>query len=294
MRAVLNGDSFHPGGAAGGGGAAPGSRRVYYPRPLIYIHLPKAGGTTLISALITRYRAGRGFRFTGLPQETEAFKALPERVRAQYDVLHGHVHFGIHKWLPDPATYATMLRDPVERIISYYYFVKTSPEHYLHEEMRVRGWTLEEFITQGTNWETDNDQVRWLNEPEHQEVRFGCVPRSMLEAAKWNLEHAFTVFGIVERFEESLECFRAGLGWPDLTCQRIRNVNTERPRAKLPRRTLEAIRRANRWDVELYEFACELFERQKLRLGRSAQLQAAPERAVVTAREVVMGEGRPA
>lgn len=245
-----------------------------------------------MSAVIARYRAGRGFRFTGLPSRTAEFKALPVEERAKYDIVHGHVHYGIHWWLPDPAMYATMLRDPVERIISHYYFVKASPEHYLHPELAANRWTLEEYATKGVNWETDNDQVRWLTEMEHEQVPLGSVSRSMLEQAKWNLENAFAVFGLVERFDESLECFRAAFGWPDLTCDRVKNVNTERPRTPVPKRTLDAIRRANRWDAELYEFAQELFERQKLRLGVLAgEGEADVPRIVVTAREVVRGEG---
>jgi hypothetical protein len=275
--------------------AAPRARRLFYPRPLIFIHLPKAGGTTLMGAVIARYRAGRGFRFTGLPSRTEEFKALPAEERARYDVVHGHVHFGIHQWLPDPAIYATMLRDPVERIISHYYFVKSSPEHYLHDMLSESGWTLEQYAAEGLNWETDNDQVRWLTQPEHQDVPLGQVSRSLLEEAKWNLQNAFTVFGLVERFDESLECFRRAFGWADLACERVKNVNTERPRAPLPQRTIDAIRRANRWDVELYEFASELFERQLTRLGVysiPADPAAAP-RIVVTSREVVTGEAVP-
>jgi hypothetical protein len=283
--------AISPAGVPAGPGA-PRPRRIFYPRPLIFIHLPKAGGTTLMGAVIARYRAGRGFRFTGLPSRTEEFKALPVEERAKFDVVHGHVHFGIHRWLPDPATYATMLRDPVERIISHYYFVKSSPEHYLHEALMTGGWTLEQYAAEGLNWETDNDQVRWLTQAEHQEVPLGQVSRALLEEAKWNLENAFSVVGLVERFEESLECFRRAFGWPDLACERVKNVNVERPRAPLPQRTLDAIRRANRFDVELYEFAAELFERRLTRLGiysLPADSARAP-RLVVTSREVVQGE----
>jgi hypothetical protein len=267
------------------------ARRIFYPRPLIFIHLPKAGGTTLMGAIIARYRAGRGFRFTGLQSRTEEFKALPPEERAKFDIVHGHVHFGIHKWLPDPAIYATMLRDPVDRIISHYYFVKASPEHYLHDLLQSHRWSLEQYATEGVNWETDNDQVRWLTEAEHSQVPLGQVSRSLLEEAKWNLQNAMTAFGLVERFDESLECFRRSFGWPDLTCERVKNVNTERPRSPLPQRTIDAIRRTNRWDVELYEFACELFERQLLRL----RIHAAPDapaqpRIVITARQVVEGQ----
>jgi hypothetical protein len=253
-------------------------RRYPIPRPLIWLHIPKAGGSTLQEVIVRQYMCGFGFRFTGDRAQVAAFKALPGRTRTKFDLVHGHVHFGIHQWVPEAATYITMLREPVDRVVSHYYFILRDKAHYIHRYIREYNLTLDNFrdldprsdlwtLINRTN-EVDNDMVRWLTPKEHFEVKLGQVTRAMLEEAKWNLANAFTCFGLMERFDESLECFRRALGWEDVSYTERKNVNPERPPLDEMRPdALEAIRHANRYDIELYEFAQTLFEEQMLRLG---------------------------
>jgi hypothetical protein len=243
-------------------------RRFPCPRPLVFLHLPKAGGSTLQEVIVRQYMCGFGFRFTGDRAQLRAFKALPEESRAKFDLVHGHVHFGIHQWLPDPATYITMLRDPVDRVISHYYFILNHPSHYIYPVIKERGLSLKDYGTLKPTHETDNDMTRWLTPREHNEVRLGQVTRSMVEEAKWNLANAFSCFGLVERFDESLACFQAAFGWKDVSYRERKNVNPDRPPLEeIPRETIDAIREANAFDVELFEFAKALFGEQLLRLG---------------------------
>jgi hypothetical protein len=250
------------------------------PRPLIFLHLPKAGGSTMQDVLVRQYRTGFGFRFTGDRAELRAFRALPERVRARFDLLHGHVHFGIHQWVPDPAVYVTMLRDPVDRVVSHYYFVRSHPDHYVHK--KAARMTLKEYGATKPTHEIDNDMVRWLTSREHFEVKLGKVTRAMLDEAKWNLEFAISVFGLMERFDESLLCFQRALWWNDVSYREKKNVNKDRPAlAEIPQDAIDAIREANRFDVELYEHATALFEEQLMRLKFVPRAAGAQE-AVLT------------
>ncbi len=242
-------------------------RRYPCPRPLIFLHLPKAGGSTLQEVIVRNYACGFGFRFTGDLDQLQAFKALPAEMRAKFDLVHGHVHFGIHEWVPDPALYMTMLRDPVDRLVSYYYFVKAHPEHYLYPKVFGGGMSLKEYALRRACIEVDNDQVRWLCARPHRAVPIGKVTREMLEEAKWNLANSITVLGLVERFDDSLRCMGAAFGWRDLSYPERKNVTPDRPPlTEVPQDAIDAIREVNRFDVELYELATALFEEQMLRL----------------------------
>src|SRR3954465_2721588 len=76
---------------------------VRRPRPLIFLHIPKAAGTTLGDFLLRHYQpGGKVFRFTGAPGQLAAFRGLPQEERDGFDVLSGHVHFGIDSALGEP------------------------------------------------------------------------------------------------------------------------------------------------------------------------------------------------
>jgi hypothetical protein len=251
--------SFHPGSLP-----IEPSRR-YWPRPLIFLHIPKAGGSSLQDYILSHYPGGKFYRFTGDTQQWNEFPNLPEARRASFDALVGHVHFGLHRHLPEPATYLTMLRDPVDRMVSHFYYVLSDPAHYLHKRIREGGYTLYEFAATRVSHELDNDQVRWLTEAHHFEVE--RVDRALLEQAKWNLEHGIAAFGLMERFEQSLRCFEAAFGWEKRPLIEKKNVNRERPPlAEIDPAAIQAIREANKFDVELYEFARALFEERAARL----------------------------
>lgn len=243
------------------------ARARVYPSPLIFVHIPKAAGSTLQEILVSRFQGVRGYRFTGDADRLHAFKSLSQEDRDSFDLLQGHVHFGLHECLSRPATYITMLRDPVDRIVSHYHFVMANPQHYLHNQIAGRGLTLHEYAVTRASHELDNDQVRWLCARDHFDVPVGKVSREMVEEAKWNLANAFSVVGLMERFNESLACLSAAFGWPALSTPVRRNTNKHRPALdQVPAETLDAIRRLNRYDIELYDFASALFEEQLTRL----------------------------
>lgn len=242
-------------------------RAQCFPAPLIFVHIPKAAGSTLQEIIVRHYQGARGFRFTGDSERLAAFKSLTPEQRDSFDLLQGHVHFGLHELLSRPATYFTMLRDPVDRIVSHYHFVMANPGHYLYDKIAGRGFTLHDYAVTRASHELDNDQVRWLCAADHFDVPVGRVSRAMVEEAKWNLANAFAVFGIMERFDDSLRCLKAAFGWRDVSPPERRNVNRHRPRLEqVPQNTLDAIRRINRYDIELYDFAIGLFEEQFARL----------------------------
>jgi hypothetical protein len=242
------------------------------PAPLIFVHIPKAAGSTLQEIIVRHYQGCRGFRFTGDAERLEAFRSLSQEDRDSFDLLQGHVHFGVHELLTRPATYITMLRDPVDRVVSHFHFVTANPDHYLHRQLG--GMTLRDYAVTRASHELDNDQVRWLCAADHFDVPVGRVSRAMVEEAKWNLANAFEAIGLMERFDESLRCLSAAFGWRDTEPPAKRNANRHRPSlSDVPQETLDAIRRINRYDVELYEFAAGLFEEQVSRLLVDPQMR---------------------
>jgi hypothetical protein len=233
------------------------------PRPknlsLIFIHVPRTGGTTLNTVIERQYPRHSTFTIDGkrVSESIIQFKSLPLEDRAQIKCLKGHMLFGLHEYLPQPTAYISMLRDPVDRIISHYYFVLRTSDHYLHETVVSKKMDLTDYVSSGISMELKNGQACAMS---------GRYAKStdVLETAKRNLRQHFLLVGLAERFDESLMLFSKLLGWKKVWYIK-RNVVQERPaKNELPIQVLNTIRKHNELDIELYEFCKQIFE-EKLR-----------------------------
>jgi hypothetical protein len=237
---------------------------------LIFLHNLKTGGTTLRSILARQYR-GDQICILGRLNDVSAIK--PEMVDdASLRVIEGHVPYGLHAWLPRPAVYVSLLRDPVERIVSLYQFIRAGEGRDIHRETQAALGSLEEFVASGVLLEVDNGQTRRLS---------GCSPgygecsEAMLEQAKANIREHFAVVGLTERFDESVLLMGRRFGWrPALYLPEKVNRRKE-PAAGLPSGMLELIEQHNCLDRALYEYAAERFERQVAALGPDFQAEVA-------------------
>lgn len=224
---------------------------------LIFLHIPKSGGTTLHGIIESQYPSQAILTIDGAHVQASIaeFKALPEAERARLQVLKGHMPFGLHEWLPQSSTYITLLRNPVERAISHYYHIVRTPHHTHHAAVAGTGMDLATFVREGVSRIIDNGQVRLLAARE--EMPYGQCSASMLEQAKSNVERYFRVVGFTERFDETLVLLNQEFGW-GVNYYHRRNVGKNRPQtASVPDETLRLIAELNEYDLQLYRFATE-------------------------------------
>ncbi|MEC4991613.1 MAG: sulfotransferase family 2 domain-containing protein, partial [Oscillatoria sp. PMC 1068.18] len=205
---------------------------------VVFLHIPKTAGQTLHEIIEKQYSEKQIYTIGSKTQQRiEQLKVLPETERSKIKVIKGHLLFGIHDFLPQPCTYITMLRHPVERAISTYYFVLRSKIHPLHEQVTSQQMTLEDFINSGISTDLDNGQTRRLagvstgGLSSQQKVPLGQCSENLLEIAKANLNSQFSVCGITEKFDESLLLMSKKLGWKNIY-YRKKNVTKNRLKRK--------------------------------------------------------------
>ncbi|MEM8722327.1 MAG: sulfotransferase family 2 domain-containing protein [Cyanobacteria bacterium P01_G01_bin.39] len=228
---------------------------------VIFLHIPKAAGTTLRDILYRRYEKGHIYELDGqnFVQSIEDFKQLPAKEKDEIRLLMGHMYFGLHEYLSSPSTYITMLRNPVKKVISYYHFISRKSNHPDYELIKSQDISLKSYCAMNRANMT-NAQTRFLAGEDFSNVN---NESKMLEQAKKNLQEHFSVVGITERFDETLILMKQKLGWDSYPYYYRRNTNRNIGYAQLQisEDTLATIREYNQLDIELYEYANELFER---------------------------------
>ncbi len=251
----------------------------------IFLHLPKTGGKTLSATL--RYKYSPDILFLDSTYEPlDRLGEIPLEERRRARMVTGHVHYGVHDYIPRPCQYITLLREPVSRVISMYYFIRGNPKHWLHRDLTAANTSLEQFVRTAADPGVDNEQTRLLSgrDPGAMLVRepdgrlrareLGPVDETDLELAKDHLAR-FLVVGLTERFDESFILLSRALGWR-LPMYETHNVSVRPSRPAPPsEEALTLIRERNQFDIELYAFAKERFEEAVVAEGPSFRREVA-------------------
>jgi len=219
----------------------------------IFLHIAKTGGTTLNTTLRWVYSPTVCRRIpAGRPDEAYQWLERKEhQPNLDYELLMGHAQFGIHEYVDEKPQYFTMLRHPVRRVVSLYYYIKSG-----WPDSRYASMGLEAFLESDHRAAQSNDQVRIISgiDPD-------VNPSEALQQAKSNLRNEVVVFGLTEHFDESLLLFRRKLEWTRPPVYVSSNVNRKRPTVEeLPSATVDAVRKENELDLELYRFANKQFQ----------------------------------
>jgi Galactose-3-O-sulfotransferase len=226
---------------------------------VLFNHIHKTAGSTMKHVLWRNFGSARvAFLMSdhgaGLP---ELRRRLGDPARTPGAVV-AHTGYGLHERLPIEHDYRqfTMLRDPVDRTVSAFFFVRDE----LGAEI-----DLDEFLTE-MPLESLNSQTAALAglHADHQ-IDGRALARAdfdaeLLERAKHNLA-SHEVVGLTQRFDESLVLLREAYGWPLHRTLYVRaNVGVGRQRGRLSPAELGRVAANNELDLELYAYAVELFE----------------------------------
>ncbi len=239
---------------------------------IIFVHLPKCGGTTLFRLVEWEYSPMRVFFVDGRFYRWSYNRLIRSRMDkfAGMQVFQGHMPFGLHKLLNAPTTYMTMLREPVDRVISEYYYRLNRPQH-PYEDRWMKKLGLEEYIRATPQ---HNIQTKLLaGQPTDYDFLAGDCTEATLSVAKENLAQRFSLVGLTERFEESLALAKLTFGWKIEHFTDF-NITGKRPaRSSVPQPIQDLIRDRYRYDVALYDYAVGLFNETVAR--RQEEIRAA-------------------
>jgi hypothetical protein len=238
---------------------------------LVFLHIPKTAGTTLSSSLQRSHVPSETISLNVLDKHlNEEMERIPFDRRSTARLVMGHLPYGVHRHIPHCCEYITILREPIDRVISVYKYILRTPDHVLHDYVTGEAISLEEYVESGIDQsQTENSQTKQLS------GRMFDLGDDILENAKHNLEQ-FLVVGLTERFDETFVLVRRSLRLR-MPFYITRNVS---PPLQVSHREREVIRDRNNLDLELYSFAVKLFSRQLSMQGRSFPIEVSLSRVL--------------
>src|SRR5215470_1752763 len=250
------------------------------PDLLIFLHMGKTGGVTFGSILSRNFAQDQ--QFDGNQGETRsalglrnasdiaaAYGQLDIDRRRRVRLIYGHVPMGIHTLVERPARYVTLLRHPVDRVISSLYYIRQ--RHEIPIQPLIREMSLDAYLDSHLGLDPYDYQVRVLSSvPElnaewtdGRPIHAARVSRAHLTRAKRNVKDHFLFAGTLERLDEALVLLRWTFGWAfeDLLLA-PQNVTPSRPSLRdVSVTTMSKLRALNTFDLELYSWVDARFRR---------------------------------
>ena len=206
---------------------------------LIFVHIPKCGGTSLHRTL----EEIGGFRYRHLRGRREDLEGIEE-----LDGIGGHQNFGstpLHQ-SRDRLVYITVIRPPMERVLSFYRHVLDHPNHHLRQQMpeleKAEPLEFVERLLEVENYEISNLQTKMLT---------GRKGLSAEEAIA-HVEANFSIVGLLDDERSYLDPLRTMFPRGPI---RANSLNVSKPRELDPFITpaLEAlITESNGTDEEIF------------------------------------------
>jgi hypothetical protein len=176
----------------------------------VFLHIPKASGTTVRTIISREYGFASTFYYEPesalFPDRKTPEAYLRSRVnQGGVRLITGHMRYGVHRALHQPCRYFTILRDPIDRTLSDYFYAHVYPLHRFREEIVSGSMSFADFLSvQGVSPALAMTyflagEFEGLNDP--------------LEAALFNVKNCFVSVGTSERFDESILLIARDLGW---------------------------------------------------------------------------------
>jgi hypothetical protein len=232
----------------------------------IFDHLPKTGGTAFKTILEQIFGPENVS-----PAVSGRSELWSEDTYARYPVITGHFHSPI----PVDRTNRrrariTMLRDPIDRAISEYFYYRNDVERVEWNKLAVLAKD-HDFYAYIKLLESNRDMAisnYYSRRFASQISRKSGNQARLLELAKEALLR-YDFVGIQEQFNDSIDLFCCKFKLP--LVPQIERINVTSLRSRLQEldpKTRKKLLQLNEVDVELYEFALRQFEEQKRAIFR--------------------------
>jgi hypothetical protein len=223
-----------------------------------FLHIAKCGGTTIKSVLS---RVGFDAIYSIKGEQAEEYDSQIQTIieqhtqsGAQPTLISGHQAYGIHYLVPKNIEYITFLRNPVERVKSYYKHASD-----LGRSRGCKAVNIIDYLNRENNWQCNNGITRILSatSPFFKDLNFDPIKEEHYRRAWENLRRFFCV-GFIEEYARSNYILHQQLQSP-IWAYFYKKKNVRTHKEVLTSDELNYIRETNFWDIQLYQTALSYF-----------------------------------
>ena len=218
----------------------------------IHLHIPKTGGTTLRDIIQRQYRSEKILMIPKLEESENILKEVSTSQINQLKLIQGHLKYGIHNHFHRRAKYFAIIRDPINRVLSTYYYVLSQKNNPQNLSTSNNQMTIYDYVQSGVNPFLINGQTQLIS------GKTGDIKNPIIESeelfslAKENIENDFLFLGITEMFDETILILKNMLGW-HMPYYSIANRTKKKPNYDAVNPTIISfIKEHNQLDIKLY------------------------------------------
>lgn len=213
---------------------------------IIFLHVPKTAGTSFRQVIEQVYPGKRcafvySHEFRHHRRQRMALRAEVEGA----EVLYGHLSYGVHRLLRVEGRYVAFVRNPIDRVHSFWRHQARSPGMQYHRDI-ANGMTLVDLLRSGECPQVTNHVTQILAGRQFKPKQ----ARSMLAKAFDHLDNHFVEVGIAEYMDESVARIAEKLAWK--THPLAPWLNVDPTSFTIDQETRAEIVRFNGLDIELY------------------------------------------
>lgn len=244
---------------------------------LIFLHVPKAAGTSVISSLFSIYNFSEIMprhllRVPGGTIRLEDLISLKENQKENIKFLYGHHLYGIDKHFRSSCKYIAVTRDPLDILLSLhsYHHTDTVQGFYERSQTGTGKMDLETFF----NCQTRNNILDLCVDlfPDideklrmYQSSTIGTKQNIYsMDYTKEIVQRDFLLFGYVDKLPEFIYVLGFKMGWGKLPCLPWYNVTRNRKNSE--NRSAEMIREKLILANEKYQWIKMQFDKELQRL----------------------------
>ena len=229
----------------------------------VFIHIPKTAGTAFRAVIehnVPVEKRAEVYR-TGGVSLARAFWEQ-KAIVSHAEIALGHFEHRVHEFVDRECAYFTILRDPVQRVLSLYKFLKYDYQtHPLHRAFNSGELTFEKWIDRRPR-PAVNVMTKMVSGLASE---YEAFTPEMLPRAVQNL-HAMSAVGIQEDYNASVDVICSTLGWTPVYGQRNRSSMSSDEVIEQDGITPEALEKVaflNALDIELYNEGRSILDSRK-------------------------------